>query len=281
MNPVFYNTSLQKHFHKKGYVLLPSLLNASEISSLHTIFSKFQNQYIGSFHTTHFSNDILYKQQVHDAISTLVFPKAAPYLNHFTPLFGNFMVKNPDPSTSMDLHADWTYVDETKSCSAAIWIPLVDVAAENGCLGVIEGSHKVTNIIRGPLIRQSSRQNDKVWAKRYGKLISMKAGDAIIYDHRLLHYSPPNKTLEPRPALNLSVVPEAVSWLHYCMPEGTNEIEIYSVSDSSFFIHYNNYQSPQNGMPIKRIPKETVKYIDSKMEKFWKNQILSKILKWI
>lgn len=277
MEQVFNNPVLQKQFEQKGYVLLSQFLEAERLNQLLSLFEKHKERFFDSFHTSHFSSDVAYKQDTHDVIAEVVFAKAQPYLNNFMPLFGNFMIKNPNPEQAMDLHADWTYVDETKYTSVAIWIPLVDVNEENGCLGIIEGSHKVTNNIRGPLIRQSARERDPIWEKKYGTLLGMKAGDAIIYNHKLLHYSHPNKSSKVRPAINLSLVPQKASCIHYCIPDGTEEIRVYRVPDTSFYIHYTHFQTPQINTLIETLPKNTVKYIDPMMEKFgwirWSNRI--------
>jgi ectoine hydroxylase-related dioxygenase (phytanoyl-CoA dioxygenase family) len=281
MYPAFLDSTLQKDFERKGYVLFPSLLDAKKVETLLSLFQKYQNEFSGPFHTSHFSTDISYKKQVHDTIAAEVFPIIAPNLNGFVPLFGNFMIKNPDKHVAMDLHADWTYVDEGKFRSAAIWVPLIDTNEENGCLGVIEGSHQVTNGIRGPLIRQSSRQHEGEWEKRYGKLLPMRAGDAIVYDHALLHYSPANKTIQPRPAINLSMAPSAAApWIHYCQPEGTDEIDVYSVSDIDFYIRYTHFQRPEIGHSVRKQSPSEVKYIDDRMNQFWKKRLLNKVAQW-
>ncbi len=281
LNQVFRDSSLQKKFATYGYVIVPDLLNKEEIQRLTDLFSASAKQFTESFHTTHFSNNVNYKQQVHDSICSVAFPKAAPYLNNFIPLFGNFMIKNPDPNVAMDLHADWAYVDEREYTSAAIWIPLVDTNVENGCFGLIEGSHKITNDIRGPLIQQSSRNRDLVWEKKHGKHIPLKAGDAIIYNHRLLHFSPPNKSKLPRPAFNLTVVPKDVPLVHYCMPEGTDEILVYEVRDSEFYIRYNHFQKPETGILATTLPKSTIKFIDPLMENFRALQFKNRIKNWL
>ena len=64
----------------------------------------------------------------------------------------------------------------------------------------------------------------------------MKAGDAIVYHHALLHYSPPNKSAVSQPALNLSVALTDVSLVHYCKPEEAADMEVKEVKDSSFYI---------------------------------------------
>lgn len=268
MEPVFNDVLLQKKFERSGFVFVEQLLDANALNELRALFEKHKTRFEGAFHTSHFSDDVAYKQEVNDVVAKVVFAKAGALLNNYTPLFGNFMIKNPDPNAGMDLHADWTYVDETKYPSVAIWVPLIDVNEENGCFGLIEGSHKVTNLIRGPLIRQSTRDRDHVWEKKYGKLFPMKAGGAIIYNHRLLHYSHPNKTNSVRPALNLTLAPAQAPVIHYCMPEGTAEILLYQVSSSDFYISYTHFKTPQTGKPVKTLPAATVKYIDPVMEKF-------------
>lgn len=281
MYQVFFDKLLQSKFEQKGYVVISSLLNIEELNSLNNFILKFENEFVGAFHTTHFSTDTAYKREVHEAITSIVFPRASCFINKFKPILGNFMIKNPSFEFSMDLHSDWTYVDEEKYYSMAIWVPLVDVDTENGCLGIIEGSHKITNKVRGPLIRQSSRIHDKEWEKNYGKFIPLKAGDAVIYNHSLLHFSPPNKTNEIRPAINLSVVPEEADCIHYCQPEGSNNIEVYNVPDSNFYIRYNHFQRPKSQTLINILPPESIKYIDKKMQNFWKYRIIENVKHWI
>ena len=274
MIQVFFSAEHQKQFEEKGYVLFPSLLNKPEIEQLSGVFEKYSNEYAGFFSTTHFSNSIHHKNAVQEIITKVVFPHAKKYLKDFVPLFGNFMVKNPDPANALDMHSDWVYVDEEKFCSVAVWIPLVDVNEENGCFGIVEETHLLVNKIRGPLINQSTRTQENKWAKNFGKLFKMNAGDAIFYNHALLHYSPPNKTNFVRPAVNLSLAPATAEIIHYCMPEGTSEIEMYSVTDKDFFIHYSNFQKPERGKPIKKFRPSSIVYIDERMTNFFNGKTL-------
>jgi len=276
MEQVFNDPTLEQKFRRTGYVLIPGLLDGNGLNVLLKLYEKHKLHFDGPFHTSHFSADVDYKREVHNAIAKEVFEKAKTYLKDYMPLFGNFMIKNPNQDAGMDLHADWTYVDENLHTSVAIWVPLIDVNEENGCFGLIEGSHEVTNLIRGPLIQQSSRDRDHIWAKKFGKLIPMNAGDAIIYTHRLLHYSPPNKSTTTRPAINLSLVPSKAPVVHYCMPEGNNEILCYDVTTPDFYIQYTHFQKPQISVPVQSLPKDTVKYIDPALDFFWLSRLKNK-----
>lgn len=267
MRNIFKDNALQKELEYKGYVQIP-LLDSDDILRLYDVFVRHNTEYNQPFHTSHFSNEVGYKRQVNEAVSEVVFSRLEELLENYRPIFGNLMVKQPGSDYFMPLHADWTYVDEDKFRSIAVWIPLIDTNEENGCLGVIEGSHKVMSKIRGPRIQVSSYNNDKDWVKKFGKLLPVKAGHAVIYDHALMHYSPANKSKEPRPALNLSIVPAEAGVVHYCIPEGAEEIEVYRVDSSEFYLHYNNYQRPETNSLIRTLPVNNVKWIDEKMEHF-------------
>lgn len=265
MRQVLTNPDLERTFLQQGYVVVP-LLQREDVDRLYGLFMQHHEQFTQTFHTSHFSKDKGYKQEVHDTIASVLEPHLKGLLSDYLPVFGNFMIKQPDPDVFMPLHADWAYVNEAEFRSVAVWVPLVDTDEENGCLGVIPGSHRIMNAIRGPRIQQSSYSKDKDWVKELGVLLPMKAGEAVIYDHALMHYSPPNKSPFPRPALNLSLVPNGADMIHYCVPEGSDNIEVYHVQDTSFFINYDNYQRPETDTMTATLPTNIVGWIDDKMD---------------
>ena len=262
MISVFKSHSLQREYEKRGYIVVPSLLLRQDLIALESLFANNLNQYTQPFHSSHFSKDTAYKKQVHDAIIQVVYPKLVSVLNNFRPVFGNFMVKNAASANFLQMHADWTYVNEPEYRSVSVWIPLVDTNATNGCLGVIAGSHKFMNNIRGPLIQQNSFTHDRQWVEKYGELLPLKAGDAIIYDHA--------------PAINLSLAPSQAQLIHYCMPQGVDTIQKYLVPDNDFYIQYDNFQTPQTGTIIETLPAHTVKFIDKKMNRLWLRRLAEK-----
>lgn len=264
----FKDSKLQQDFSKNGYVIIPCVITAEDIAQIQDTYNRFEQEIVEPFHTSHFSKDIRYKEVVHDTVSTVVFRKMEPFLCEYKPVFGNFMVKHGNVDNFLQMHADWTYVDEPKFRSVSAWISLVDTNKANGCFGVIEGSQAFMNTVRGPGIQQNNFKRDRIWVKKYGKLLPVKAGDAIVFDHALLHFSPPNTTPQTRLALNLSMVPSAADVIHYCIPEGETQIEKYEVHNNDFFLQYDNWQRPQIGQPVAFLPKSTIQYIDDKVEHY-------------
>lgn len=269
MATVFKDEKLNAHFNKYGYAVAP-VLSASEVEALKVFYLNNPNPFKAEFHTTHFSTDKNYKQSVHDAIIGATQRGVHALLNNYVPAFGNYMVKEAGGNNPMPLHADWAYVDESAHTSVAIWIPLVDTTIENGCLGVIPFSQHLSWHIRGPRILQWTPPYNEQLVNGAGKLIPVKAGTGIIYNHRLIHYSPPNNSGQVRPAINLSLVPQGVQVLHYTVPEGKEGIHCYEVDNFDFFIHYDNFQVPERGRLREVISLDSVPLINNRVEAFIK-----------
>lgn len=253
MDSFLKNKAAEKKLQSEGFVVIDFLLEnmKSEISNLlaHHLPLDFD-----AFHTTHFSENAAYKKKVHQAI--LEFCQASVLLHvaeNFYPVFANFMLKKGAGNNPMPLHADWTYVDETQHQSYAIWIPLTDVSALNGHLCVIPYSQHISHAIRGPGMLQWEFPANEILIQKAGCCLDLKVGQAVVYNHRLLHYSPPNSSNQLRAAINISFVPKMVSLLHYCVPENTDSIHLFDASVSDFYFHYNNFQMPEKAKLIKKL----------------------------
>ena len=213
MLSVFKDDKLNKEFNKYGYVVI-KLLPKDVVRDLYNFYISNPNPAKAEFHATHFSTDKTYKKKVHEVIISSMSPYFQDIIPDHEPAFGNFMVKEKGGNNPMPLHADWTYVDEKNNASLAIWTPLVDTTPENGQIGVIPFSQHLSWHIRGPRIKQWEFPFNDILINEMGKILPIKAGESLIYDHRLLHFSGPNNSNTIRPAINLSLVPKGIKSLH-------------------------------------------------------------------
>ncbi len=264
---IFKNEEWNSFFNEQGYVVV-DFLPAETVKALTAFYNAHPNPFKAEFHTTHFATDKEYKKAAHDTIVELMAPFAKKVLPGHKPVFGNFMVKEAGGNNAMPMHADWAYVDEPENTSVAIWVPLVDTIVENGCLGVIPYSQHISFKIRGPRIQQWQYPVNERLIKEMGKLLPLKAGQAVIYNHRLLHFSPPNNSNSIRVAINLSLVPEGVQMVHYTIPEGSEAVQKYNVDSSDFFIYYDNFQIPQRGTVAANILPGEIPLINTRVEGF-------------
>lgn len=76
------------------------------------------------------------------------------------------------------------------------------------------------------------------------------AGSALMFDSALVHYSPANKTPQPRLSIVTTIVPESTELQIYYLQqfEPRTKIEVFSVEDS-FFLKYSDFKNQQKIRP--------------------------------
>jgi len=227
-----------------GFVVL-DVFTEKEIQFFMTLFNEFSEEITEDFHSSHFSDKRTYKRKVNSEINQIFKQKTDEILEKYEPIFSNFMVKKASSTYSMPLHADWTYVDESLYRSISCWIPLVDTTKENGALGVIPYSHLFKTNFRGPRIPSPFHDNNEFIIQKYGKVIPMKKGQCIFYDHRLLHFSQPNNSDKIRPAINIVFTPKEANIYHFLQTETSSETLKFTVSDLAFFTEYEHFKLPE------------------------------------
>lgn len=235
---IFKDTSLQQEFDERGFVRLQTL-NSDEVKRLLNEYQSLPRPRETGFHCTMFSPDCDLRKKADRIIKEFLVEKLSHiFLNHKA-LYGNFMVKEPGVESDWFVHQDWSYVDETQNVSVAVWIPLVDLIEKNGVLCVVPGSHKVPNMVRGPGVTDPWTDLHQVIKDDLHEKVYLKAGEAIIWHHRLVHFSPPNMSQKPRVAATVICVPTDAQILHYWQdPTANNNLaDTYSV-DNEFFMNY-------------------------------------------
>lgn len=245
---VFRNKEQEKSFQKFGFIKLP-FLSKQEVKDLLLFYHKHNNAELHSsgFQSTHFSKNREYKRKVQTEIGQVFSGKLSTLLIDYKFVFGNFMVKNIGPESRMPIHADWTYVNEDQFQSLGIWCPLVDTTTLNGMLGVVPYSHNLDKNLRGPKIPNSFQKLDQYIIDNYGKMIPMKAGEIILYDHRLLHFSPPNESQDLRVAINVVATPLEAEIFHYTVLDREDEFNKYHVKEDNFYVEYDHFEKPDLG----------------------------------
>lgn len=237
---------------KDGFVVIP-FLDTPEICRLIEIYRGivYPKDHKG-FHATMFHEDKNLKENIDNQIKS-VFSKA--FQNKFSKsykvLYTNFMVKEPGTESAMKWHQDWTYVDESMYKSFAIWIPLLDLNEKNGAFTVAPKSHKMNNHVRGPGVEDSFINESWVKDHYSVKPLYLKAGEAVIWNHRLLHSSPANITETPRIAATAIIVPASCETIHYYRYKNEKFLRLYK-TDTSFYTQ-NDIRNLPHAPLIKRV----------------------------
>ncbi|PHR37137.1 MAG: hypothetical protein COA38_00155 [Fluviicola sp.] len=263
MRKTFINQELEERFQEDGYVEVP-FLNAQEVEMLKTYYFDSLNESggrLGPEDEKHKSNQKItydftfidknsdYKQQVFDMITNAFMKRVGDYLFDYKPIIANFIRKKEDGG-EVPLHQNWAFADEHKCATVSIWCPLVDSNKKNGTLEVVPGSHKRYGEVRGPMIKSELAGIQSEIIDRYMQPVETKAGNAVILDDSIVHYSSPNQTDGLRLAIQLILIPTEENSIHFHMDlsKDRSMVEVLKV-DKDFYMTFNPWKKPSKDVP--------------------------------
>ncbi|MBX7181345.1 MAG: phytanoyl-CoA dioxygenase family protein [Bacteroidia bacterium] len=249
-NPILLDKALDDELKREGYVVVP-FLSPQQVIDLKTFFIQNHTDALPGFYATAHSPNLGFRKAMNDRIIQEFSTPIQSLFSHCKPLGGSFVVKNNQGSEVLRAHQDWNIVDETRFRSFNIWVPLVDLSSQNGAITVLPGSHAWIENYRGPNIPDDFEQvNSQLWDRML--TLNMKAGQALIYDHRLFHASHANTSDFLRMACVFGIIPENAEMLYYY--GNGNQVEVYK-SSVDFFMNGNIQEGNKQLEMVKTIPR--------------------------
>lgn len=230
----FRDENLDRTFWHSGYVVLP-LLESFQVAHLTDVFEGLRTRRDSGFHATMYHDAGPNRAVVYRALRSVVEPLLDRYLIDYRICLGNFMVKEPqDEASTMPVHQDWSFVDEPTHRAIHLWIPLVDVTPENGCLAVVPGSHHLGDPIRPHADAIPFLATMPILEERFLRQLPMKAGEVVFYEGGLLHGSQPNRSPRVRLACSAITVPKGAPVQH-TVRINARQVETFEVDDAFFW----------------------------------------------
>ncbi len=247
MRKIFRDESNERQFREDGYVIV-DLLRADAIADLLSFYAAAfptRREVVPHarelpYYISIFDRDAAHKREVDERISQYVARDIEALLENYEVFYSNFMIKFPGDG-QIEAHQDFNFVDENQHTAFNLWCPLVDTDSQNGGLYAIAGSHNVFRTQRGPNLPKALTQyNDML--KRYARCIPLKKGQATIFDHKLIHYSPPNRSEEVRVAIQSVLKPREAATIHYVFDQQTERVRAYRI-DKEFILNADLWNS--------------------------------------
>ena len=257
INPqqLFQDERLQEQFDKQGYVKV-SFISQQEVEKLTALFYQLHpDTTLAGFQSSSYSSDYAYKKKCSDAINAVFEPHFETIFKNYRPFGSAYLTKQSDQNSELPAHQDWTIVDEDKFVALNIWVPLCDTNEKNGTLYVLPGSqHGIVKVIRCPTVPMFFEGNEKLMIDNLLP-VNAKAGEAVILNESLVHYSPPNTSGNIRIAITSGVISENPKMhFHYKPPGITDQIEVIEMPDD-FLLRFENfsetiYERPKIGKSL-------------------------------
>lgn len=262
MRKVFKDPHLEEGFQENGFVRIP-FLNKEEVDSLVRAYldtlpekggpvqpddENYKTDNEVTYDLTFIDKNIEYKDKVMRIINGVFEKRYQPILDNYTPIIANFIFKEKFAG-AMPMHQNWAFVDEKKCTSVTIWCSLIDSTEENGTLQVVPKSHKRFGAVRGPMIRSELLEIEDTIKEHCMIPLETKAGDAVIIDDSIVHFTAPNNTDQFRLAIQLILIPAEEQSIHYHMDHSKSRKTVETLAvDQSFYTKFNPWKKPDSDL---------------------------------
>lgn len=218
------------------------LLSSSQISDLSSVFEEthqIEQEDGGMFYSV-YSQDLAYRKQIHDKIGAILKPTIEEHFKDYRVMLNSFVVKVAGEKSEFYLHQDTTGLDEWKHSPLNLWIPLEDVGVNEGCLGIVPKSHKFFTPYRS-ISFPAPFDGIANTVKKYLQPVEMLAGDALIFDNRVVHHSYKNNSGKTRVAVVCGLFPKDARLTTVFKPayELGGQIELIEHEDDFLLKHPN------------------------------------------
>jgi hypothetical protein len=264
---LFYDKKIEEEFSDNGFAIVTNKVDISKINDLKSYFNNiFKNIKLREGFSTGFDYfDIDTRFKNHDFILKTIHNLVEEICIDCEVYLSNYIIKTNERNYNIDVHQDWSYVDETQHRSFNIWIPLQDTTIQNGAMVLLPKTHyKYIETYRTPSIPFYFDKYKNI-LYNYIQPIELNKGDILIFDNSLIHGATSNNHIENRIAVVLCVKPKE-SKLQFLFPDNDNLL-VYE-QENDFIFYFDNYlkeikEKPKLGKLIKHLPKEYIK-IDNK-----------------
>jgi phytanoyl-CoA dioxygenase PhyH len=217
MRAVFKDPDRERKFQRDGFVIVP-LLSSAEVRSLLEQTALIQHNVAGEGHVpgmdhSFCTSDAEYRLRLHDIVSAVLGGPVVSLFHDYRLTGSGLLTKLPGGATCR-LHRDRSVVADLDTVAIDIWCPLVDIESDAyGNLAMLPGSHKLPNAeVFGvkPFYADYAEALEKLCVS-----FPLKAGEAVLFDHRLLHWAHSNSLDVPRPVARAMAMPVSARMVCY------------------------------------------------------------------
>lgn len=255
--PLFIDPAHQAAFEEDGYVQLP-LLTPEDIQGLKALFVEYHPEAPKGFDSTSYRSDYATKKEASDRAVAIIGKRFEGILQNYRIFGSSFLSKPKGPHGAMPMHQDWTIVDEDRFVAVNIWTPLVDCTQKNGTLEVLKGSHRYLKVTRMPTQKFVLDGKQEALKPMFTPLPT-KAGEAVILNQALVHYSKPSQVEEVRSAITTGVKSaEAPMQFYYFDESQPDQLEKFAMEEDFLLqfeqFHTDIFQRPKMGESQGHVP---------------------------
>lgn len=244
MKKVFKDQQMQETFEKEGFIVV-DFYNSKQVKDVKKLYHNLHPKDEKGFFSSILSQDIKYRETVDLELKKIGHSLFNELFTDFQIVNGFFIVKSTGEDSYLHVHQDMTVVDESEYTAISLWATTDDISDKNGVMYLLPGSHRFFPTYRGntlPGLYDSIKEE----IKDYMIPIYLKAGQAIVFDQSIIHFSVPNTSKNVRIVSNFYFTQKDAKFL-VCYhdvndTEFEGKVEVFE-QDISFMTNYMQFSA--------------------------------------
>lgn len=231
---------------EKGFTVVP-FLDPEEVQALLALHAETHATVPYDFYVSALDPYEL-RRRICEGIASVLSSKLNRLFPGYRLFLASFVTKKANSTHGkLQPHQDYSLTEQDKHTALNVWVPLCDVNVQNGCMRMVAYSQRFNHIC-------ATSMNPSVYSNLIPELeahfltdVPMTAGEALIFDARVLHATGENETPRERPAILFSLVPsDAQTLLYFWNHDVPERIEVYE-ADTDFLLHLpaRRYPTPE------------------------------------
>lgn len=211
----FADPAVTRGLARYGYHVTDPIFDADQVAALLDVCTRWEAQqppatdscFRTSYAPVHTPSALAARAELLDLLVPGLRPLVRPGAARISPAAIQYKPSGPD--SGLRSHQDASLVDERSAMGIVAWVALTDMAASDGALLVLPGSHRY-----GAWARVSTTTHDvehlRPAIERHSRVLPVRAGQVVLFDNALIHGSLVNRGAGPRIAVSAIITPEGV-----------------------------------------------------------------------
>lgn len=281
MRKIFKDETKTKEIHRDGFIVIQNFLNSDELENLKKKYNTIQSdKQLDTTFSSYEGDNLLKRKEINEAIKFAINRSLNEILINYKPLTGVFISKPKNNINSkIKLHFDSNCIEEDNHESVVLWIPLNEVNEQNGALQVFKGSHQFMSKIRPFGAPFCYEKYYEFFEQHFMSPICMKAGDALLFFNRTLHYSDINKSETERISFRIDLIPTELNAVQYFHEKNMqkNKVKVFKIDDN-YYERFTRDEIPSDKFfekiienNFKELSKKELNEIIGNIDKKWLN----------
>jgi hypothetical protein len=243
---LFPDAAHEEAFWRDGWFKVP-MLDGAEVAELARRFAalapsdRFDPTTVegarSSYHCTFLDPDRGYRRRADELVREVFADRLEAVLPSYTIMSSNIYVKPPGQGR-FEIHQNWPTIEELDIPTFTVWVPIQDTTFDNGTIRLVRGSHHIFPDVAAASSDRFFDDFETELIENYLEPVGVGAGEALVFDDSLLHWSGANRSSSPRVTFQIEMVPKDVPTVLWIRPDDDPEhFELWEV-DKEYWIEY-------------------------------------------